>query len=132
MNSNNKNSKLIYPELSYVITGICFAVHNELGRYCREKQYGNLMEEKLNEIKLPFKREFTIGDTGNIVDFLIDNKIILEFKVKQLILKEDFYQIQRYLQASGIKLGLIINFRNRYLKPIRIIRIDTPAKDRFI
>jgi len=63
--------------LSYIITGVCFNVHNELDRYCREKQYGNLMEEKLNEIKLPFKRDFTIGDTGNIVDFLIGNKMIL-------------------------------------------------------
>jgi len=85
----------------------------------------------LKEIKVPYKREFKIEETGNIVDFLVDNKIILELKVRPFILKEDFYQTQRYLQASNIKLGLLINFRNRYLKPIRVIRIDTLARTKF-
>jgi GxxExxY protein len=131
-NDTNKNRKLIYPELSYVITGICFEVHNKLGRYAREKQYADLLEEKLKEIKIPYKREFKIDKTGNVVDFLIDNKIILEIKVKPLILKDDYYQSQRYLQTSNKKLALLVNFRNRYLKPIRVIKIDTNAKNKFL
>lgn len=35
--------------------------------------------------------------TGNILDFIVDDKIILEFKAKPIVLKEDYYQIQRYL-----------------------------------
>ena len=133
MNANAiKKNKLIYPELSYTLTGICFDVHNELGRYSREKQYGDLLEQKLKEAGIPYKREFKIKKTGNIVDFFIANKIILELKVKPLILKEDYYQAQRYLQASNIKLALLVNFRNRYLKPIRIIKIDTDVKSRFL
>lgn len=131
-NDTNKNKKLIYPELSYIIAGICFEVHNQLGRYAREKQYGDLLEEKFKEIKIPYEREYRIGNTGNTVDFLVDNKIILELKVAPLILKEDYYQTQRYLQASDIKLALLVNFRNRYLKPIRIIKIETDAKNKFV
>ena len=131
-NDTNKKKKLIYPELSYIITGICFNVHNQLGRYAREKQYGDLLEEKLKEIKIPYKREFRIEKTRNTIDFLIDNKMILELKTKPMILKEDYYQTQRYLQASDIKLALLVNFRNRYLKPIRLLKIETDARKKFI
>lgn len=130
--TNKETRKLIYPELSYIITGTCFDVHNRLGRYAREKQYGDLLEEKFKEINMPYEREFKVEKTGNIVDFLIDNKIILELKVKHLILRDDYYQAQRYLQAIGLKLALLVNFRNRYLKPIRIVKIDTDVRNKFL
>lgn len=124
--------KLIYPELSYLITGICFDIHNSAGRFCREKQYADLFEARLKELKLPYKRELRIGKSGNIIDFIIDGKIIVEFKAKTVIVKEDYFQLQRYLQASGQKLGLLINFHSNFLKPIRVVRIDTSAKERFL
>jgi len=130
--TNNKEGKLIYPELSYKIVGILFHVHNKLGRYAREKQYCDLIETILIELKILYKREYLIKSTGNRIDFLIDDKIILEVKVREFIVKEDYYQIQRYLQSFDMKLGLLVNFRDRYLKPKRIIRIDTEAKQKFV
>jgi GxxExxY protein len=131
-NDTNKNGKLIYPEISYLITGICFDAQNILGRYAREKQYCDFIEKRLAELKIPFEREFQQKDSANIIDFLIDEKVILETKAKRFVLKEDYYQIQRYLQSLNIKLGLLVNFRNRYIKPLRIIRIDTDTRKRFV
>jgi hypothetical protein len=75
-------------------------VHNELGRFARERQYCDAIESKLITSRVPYIREYRIENSGNLVDFLIDSKIILEVKAKRLILKEDFYQLQRYLQFS--------------------------------
>lgn len=131
MNTNDTNGKIIYPTLSYLITGICFDIHNSLGRYSREKQYCNDLELRLKQAKVPYKREFNIKATGNVLDFVIDDKIILEVKAKPVLLKEDYYQLQRYLQTLNINLGLLVNFRNRYLKPARVVRIETDTRKKF-
>ena len=123
--NRNISEKVLHPELSYIITGILFAVHNELGQYAREKQYGDLIEEKLKESKIPYKREIAISDSGNILDFIIDNTIALELKSARILTKENYRQIQNYLQQTQLKLGLLVNFRPKYLKPMRIIRIDS-------
>lgn len=120
--------KIIYPKLSYKITGICFQAHNELGRFAKEKQYADRLEQLLQEKKIAYVREakiqFKIKEkeiSGNRADFIIENKIILECKAKNFITKEDYHQVQRYLKASKIKLALIVNFRTTYLKPKRTI-----------
>jgi GxxExxY protein len=126
MATNNKTSdKVIYPELSYIITGILFSVQNEIGPYAREKQYGDLIEIKLKELKIPHKREVRIGNSGNILDFIIEDKIALELKATRVITKEHYRQIQNYLQQTGLNLGVLINFRDKYIKPIRVIRIHS-------
>ncbi|MBI3019822.1 MAG: GxxExxY protein [Parcubacteria group bacterium] len=121
---NTNTTKILYPELSYVLVGMCFSVHNEIGPYAREKQYGDCLEEKLKEAKIPYKRECAIGESGNIADFLVDDKVVIEIKAKRILVKEDYFQTQRYLQESGKKLGLLINFRNKYIRPSRVVRID--------
>src|SRR5262249_51771396 len=112
--------ELIEPELSYRITGLCFQVQKELGRFCREKQYGDRLEQLLIGAKMDYQREFSLGN-GNIVDFKIENKILVDLKAKPFVTKDDYFQMQRYLQTSSMKLGLVINFRTFYLKPKRVI-----------
>ena len=130
MNSNSTNStnKLLYPELSYKIVGLLFNVHNNLGRFRNEKQYSDAIEQELKILKIPYKRGFRLPESfegenssRNIIDFIIDDKIILEVKTKRVILKDDYFQIKRYLISSDYKLGLLVNFRSKYLSPKRIL-----------
>jgi len=120
-------SKILHKDLSYRITGLCFKVQNQLGRFCREKQYSDLLEEILLKEGVNYKREFelkkfnTKSPKGNRVDFLIEGKIIIEIKTKDFITKEDYYQIQRYLNGADLELGMIVNFRNKYLKLKRVL-----------
>lgn len=116
--------QVLYPELSFEITGLCFAVQNELGPFAREKQYGDLLEKKLGEKQISYRREARIPEPGNIVDFIADNKIAVELKAKRALLPEDFRQVQNYLQASGLKLGLLFNFRGQYVRSERILRLE--------
>lgn len=74
-------SNLIYPELSYKINGILFAVHNKLGRFCNEGQYCDSLEKFLKDLKVQYEREkilpsFFEGELRirNKIDFMIENK----------------------------------------------------------
>ncbi|PIR92182.1 GxxExxY protein [Candidatus Falkowbacteria bacterium CG10_big_fil_rev_8_21_14_0_10_44_15] len=120
--------ELIYKDLSYTIAGLLFEVHNELGRYCNEKQCADLFEGKLKEHGIAYEREkilpkfFTEENFGrNRIDFIIEDKIIIEFKCVRVLERREYYQIQRYLKALNKKLGLIVNFRDKYLKPKRVL-----------
>ena len=122
-------NKLVLADLSYKVSGICFEVHNSLGRFCREREYSEKLEELLKKNKISYKRESEISKLikspqGNIADFIIEGKIILDVKAKRFITKEDYYQILRYLKAADIELGLIVNFRNSYLKPKRVLNSE--------
>ena len=126
--STNTSQKIIHAELSYAITGILFQAHNELGRYCNEKQYGDKIEQLLKDSSVAYEREKVLPpsfggeqDGRNKVDFFIENKVVLELKSKRLITKDDYYQTQRYLVALGKELGILANFRQRYLTPKRVL-----------
>lgn len=116
-------NKLLYPELSYELNGIAFFVQNRLGRFAREKQYGDLYEQKLKENKINFYREYVVAGTRNRVDFLVEDVILLEFKAVPFLKHEDFGQVQRYLTILDIDLGILINFSQKILKPQRILKL---------
>jgi GxxExxY protein len=120
--TKTKTNKLFYGELSYAVNGILFEVQNEIGSFGREKQYCDLAEQKFKENNIKYKRELRIGDSGNIFDFLIEDKILLEFKCKPFLTNEDYDQVKRYLQSADLELGILVNFRSKYLQPKRIIR----------
>ena len=129
MNSNQriikKNIEVLYPKLSYTISGICFEIHNSRGRFCKEKQYSDEFENILKLKSIPYKREFAIEidgrSSGDRIDFVVNDQIIIELKAKKFLTKEDYYQVKRYLKALNMKLGILLNFRDTYIKPKRIL-----------
>lgn len=126
----NLKANLVYPELSYEITGLVFATHNELGRFAREVQYCNLLATKFDASRIRYQREFVIGDTGNRIDFFVEGKIILEAKAKDRVTRDDYYQLQRYLHILNVRLGILVNFRQPYLRPKRILRVENYNSNR--
>ncbi|OGZ18187.1 MAG: hypothetical protein A2V72_01605 [Candidatus Nealsonbacteria bacterium RBG_13_37_56] len=122
------NKNILYPDLSYKICGLCFRVHNKLGRYMNEKQYADALEVLLKENKIDYLREKALPvsflgekERRNIPDFIIEDKVIIDLKAKFFISKEDYFQMQRYLESYRRELGLIINFRKKYIYPKRIL-----------
>jgi len=122
-----KNTKLVHAELTYKINGLCFKAHCKLGRFRSERQYCDEFEILLKANNWKYERELELNKItpeipkGNRVDFYIANLIIIDFKAKKFITKEDYIQMLRYLESANLQLGIIYNFRNTYLKPKRII-----------
>lgn len=114
---------IIHKELSYKIVGLLYKTHDALGRFAKESHYGDFLEKLFRENHISYEREkvLSVESFKNKADFIIENKMILELKVRPVISREDYYQVQRYLRASDLKLGLIVNFRHKYLNSKRII-----------
>ncbi len=119
--------RIVEKELSYVLTGLMFRVHKELGRYARERQYGDALEREFRTAKMNYEREKAIEVAerkSNLIDFVIEERVAIELKAKPFITKEDYYQIQRYLQSANLELGMLVNFSQEYLKPKRVLNAN--------
>lgn len=120
--------KIIQRELSYKIMGILFSVHSQLGNRYQEKYYQRAIEQGLKDKNLKFQKEIPVDLKFNnkkigkyLLDFLIENVIILEVKAVLSFRPKDFTQVLAYLIASNIELGILANFRTDSLTYKRIL-----------
>ena len=130
-------NKIFYPKLSYQITGLMYETHNRLERYRNEKQYADYFEELLKRENIQYQREKPLPSSfagekeyRNVPDFVIKEKIIIDFKAKRMITKDDYYQMRRYLSSYNKVMGIVVNFRSRSLSPKRILNAELLKKHR--
>ncbi|KKS82842.1 MAG: hypothetical protein UV58_C0004G0015 [Candidatus Wolfebacteria bacterium GW2011_GWC1_43_10] len=125
-----KREDLIYSDEAYKIMGAVFDVYKELGFGYREGVYQKAIAKRLKEKGIKFEEQIycpvkfhneAVGK--NFFDFLIDNKIILEIKVRNYFSKKDIEQLLSYLKVSGLKLGIIIHITRDGAKFKRIVNI---------
>jgi GxxExxY protein len=107
-----------FQELTEKIINIFFKVYNKLGYGFLEKVYENAMMIELKKGKIPALAQAPIkviydneiiGDY--FADILVDNKIIVELKAARNLSGENEAQLLNYLKATGIEVGLFLNFR---------------------
>lgn len=119
---------IIYQELSYQLIGIAYTVFNKTGFGMSEKFYQNLFAAIMTEQGLHFKKEYYVPIFYNktllakyFFDFYVENKIIIELKIRPRMGYIQVKQVLEYLKAANCKLGILIYFTKDGVKYRRII-----------
>lgn len=123
-----EKNKLVFPELSYKIIGVASKVFNNTGYGMPEKYYQKALAEELKSAKINFKREVLIQvnyldkKIGHyFVDFIIEDKILLELKIIPKLGYVLTKQVLAYLKQANIKLGILIYFTKNGVKYRRVL-----------
>lgn len=104
-------------ELTYKIRGAVFEVYRTLGTGFLEAVYQNALKKELqlqglnveSEVSLQvYYKDNLVG--GYRADLIVENKVLLELKAQNELLKAAEAQLINYLKITGIKVGLLINF----------------------
>ena len=125
-----KRDDIIHPELSYKLIGVLYNVHKEMGYGFLEKYYQKGIAAELRKNSINFREqvrvELIIGGESiatGIVDFIIEEKIILEIKQGDTFMKTNIDQLNSYLKMSKLQLGILANFTSRGLLYKRILNV---------
>lgn len=109
-----------HSKLTEKIIGLCFSIHRELGPGFAEKIYVNSLKHALGKAGLKYhtEKEYRVRFEGSEVgtlraDLVVEDTIIVEIKsVCGKHPKVFEHQLIAYLKASGLPVGLLINFGN--------------------
>lgn len=122
---------LIYKDLTYKVIGVLFEVYNKLGYGYQEKYYQKAIAVLLKKMKIRIREQIYVPLIFNdkkigryFLDFLIEDKIVLEIKKSENFQRNNIEQIYAYLKASGFKLGILANFTKKGVKIKRIANVQ--------
>lgn len=121
-------SQLIYADISYKVIGAVYDAYNNLSGDYHEKYYHRAIEKYLENRKVQFIREAPVNliiDSKKIgshfIDFLIENKIVLEIKRGNKMNLRDIKQVLMYLKTLNLQLGILAYFGNNGVQIKRLI-----------
>ena len=125
--------QLKYQELSEKIIAAAYAVHNELGCGFIEKVYKNALAIQLEEAGVKCSCEVPLQVTyrGKVVgeyyaDIIVEDRIVVEVKAVSRLDPVHEVQLVNYLRATGLNVGLLINFARSVEVKRRIF--DSPSR----
>ncbi len=108
---------LVQEQLSYQVLGALFDVMNEIGYGHKEHIYQKAIPIALSNRNIPYKEQVRVkivmmGEHvgSGYIDFLIDERLVLEIKSSYSFRSADFQQIQRYLKTLKLQLGILAAF----------------------
>ncbi|MBN1270026.1 MAG: GxxExxY protein [Kiritimatiellae bacterium] len=124
-------AEILERELVYRIVGCAMKVHSEIGYGLREKTYerGLCLEFKHEGIAFDQQSAYPVFYRGQkideyVPDLEVEKRVIVDVKTIERITDVERGQMMNYLRVSGLKVGLILNFRNASLEWERIV-LDT-------
>ena len=110
--------ELIFQKETYAIIGAAMEVHNVLGGGFLEAVYQEALEMEFVDRRIPYaaQKELPIFFKGRrlnkvyIADFVAFDKIIVEIKALDGLTPRETAQLMNYLKATGLEVGLLLNF----------------------
>ena len=104
-------------DLTEKIIGCAYLVHNKLGSGFLEKVYENAMRIELERLGLRVKQQEPVSvmyddqEVGEyFADLWVDERVVIEVKAIEMLVKRHEVQLVNYLTATGIDTGLLLNF----------------------
>jgi len=109
---------------TYAIIGAAMEVYNTLGCGFLEAVYQEALALELAARAVPFRREVALPvsykgqvlDTAYRADFICFDSVIVEIKALDRIGGIEHAQVLNYLKATGLEVGLVVNFGEQSLK----------------
>jgi GxxExxY protein len=122
-------TELLHKELVYDIVGCAMEVHSELGPGFLESVYEEALTivfrakglQYKQQIDLRIKFRETFLKKHFTADLIVDDKVITELKAVAQLKKIDEAQLINYLKATGLKVGLLLNFGGENLEWKRFV-----------
>ena len=122
--------EFIYEDLSYKLIGLAYRIDTQIGFGHSERIYSDSFEKLLQSENISYKRELynPIKVDEHLIakrylDFLIDDKIIVEIKVGNYRFETVFNQVLNYLKINSLKLGIVIRFNKTGVQIKRVVNL---------